>query len=60
MSRSFDPVSLVAGITMTSLGLLLLLEDGGSVDLSGGWLAAVVCAALGAILLVSGLASRGR
>ena len=32
---------------MSSVGLLLLLDDGGSVDLTGGWLAAVICAAVG-------------
>jgi hypothetical protein len=58
MSRRVEPVSLVAGLAMSSLGLLLLLDDGGSIDLSGGWLAAVVCAAIGVVLVVSGLASR--
>jgi hypothetical protein len=58
MSRGFEPVSLVAGLAMSSVGLLLLLDNGGSVDLTGGWLAAVICAAVGAILVVSGLASR--
>ena len=58
MSRRFEPVSLVAGLATSSLGLLLLLEDGGGVELSGGWLAAVVCAAIGAVLVASGLASR--
>jgi len=60
MTRRFDPTSLVAGIAMSLLGLLLLLDDGGSMDLSGGWLAAVVCAAVGVILVASGLASRAR
>ena len=58
MSGGFEPVSLVAGLTMSSVGLLLLLDDGGSVDLTGGWLAAVICAAVGVILVASGLASR--
>jgi hypothetical protein len=58
MSRRFEPASLVAGLAMTGLGLLLLLDDGGSLELSGGWLAAVICAAIGAILIASGLASR--
>lgn len=58
MSRSFEPVSLVSGLVVTSLGLLLLLDDGGTLDLSGGWLAAVVCATVGVILVASGFASR--
>jgi hypothetical protein len=58
MTRRFDPTSLVAGIAMSSVGLLLLLDDGGSVELTGGWLAAVITAAVGAILVASGLASR--
>ena len=60
MSRGFDPVSLVAGLIVSSVGLLLLLDDGGSIELTGGWLAAVICAALGLILVVSGFASRAR
>ena len=60
MSRGFDPVSLVAGVVMSSVGLLLLLDDSGSVDLTAGWLAALICAALGAILVASGAANRSR
>ena len=60
MSRGFEPVSLVAGLAVSAIGLLLLLDDGGSVDLTGGWLAAVICAAVGLILVVSGFASRAR
>jgi hypothetical protein len=58
MSRRFDLASLVAGIAMSSVGLILLLDDGGSVELTGGWLAAVICAAVGVILVASGFASR--
>ena len=58
MSRPFEPVTLIAGVTMSSLGLLLLLDDSGSIELTAGWLAAVVCAAIGAVLLASGFASR--
>ena len=58
MSGGFEPVSLVAGLAMSAVGLLLLLDDGGSLDLTGGWLAVVICAAVGGILVASGLASR--
>ena len=58
MSGGFEPVSLVAGLAMSSLGLLLLLDDGGSVDLTAGWLAAVICVTVGVILVASGFASR--
>ncbi len=60
MSGRLEPVSLVAGLAMIALGFLLLLDHGGSIELTGGWLAAVVCAAVGAILISSGLASRPR
>lgn len=60
MTRHVEPVSLAAGLAVSALGLLLLLEDGGSVELTGGWLAAAICAAVGLILVVSGFASRPR
>ena len=40
---------------MVALGVLLLLDAGGTLDLHFGVLGPAVCAALGAILLASGL-----
>jgi hypothetical protein len=54
--RSPDPTSLVAGIAVLALGVLLLLDASGTLDLRFGVLAPVACAAMGAILLASGMA----
>jgi len=45
----------VAGACVVALGVLLLTDATGTVDLRFGVLAPAVCAALGAILLTSGL-----
>jgi hypothetical protein len=56
--RRPDPTSLVAGIAVVALGVLLLLDAGGTLDLRFGILAPVACAAMGAILLASGMTRR--
>jgi hypothetical protein len=53
-----DPTSVVAGLAVLALGVLLLLDASGSLELSFGVLAPVACAATGAILLASGMARR--
>jgi hypothetical protein len=53
--RRPDPASLTAGVVLIALGAVLLLDRTGAVDLGFDVIAPVVCAALGAILLVSGL-----
>jgi hypothetical protein len=53
--RSVDPTSLVAGIAVLALGVLLLLDATGALELSFGVLAPAACAATGAILLASGM-----
>ena len=50
-----DDVSLAAGIGLVALGALLLLDQSGAIDLTLGWLGAMVAAVLGTVLLVSGL-----
>ena len=57
-ARSPDPTSVVAGIAVLALGVLLLLDAGGTLDLRFSVLAPVACAATGAILLASGLTRR--
>jgi hypothetical protein len=56
--RSADPTSLVAGIAVLALGLLLLLDATGTLELRFGVLGPAVCAAMGAILLASGMTRR--
>jgi hypothetical protein len=58
--REVDRVSLVAGLVVTALGLLLLLDRTGVIDLGYGYAAPAVTAAVGAILLVAGLAGPRR
>lgn len=53
--RRLDPVSLTVGLATILLGLLLLLDQTGSIELTFGWLGAAVAALVGAGLLVSGL-----
>lgn len=50
-----DPVSLAGGIGLAVLGLLLLLDQTGALELTFGWLGAMVSAVAGTVLLISGL-----
>jgi hypothetical protein len=53
-----DLNSLAVGVAIVVLGILLLLQAEGSIDLEGGWLAAAITACGGAALLASGLGAR--
>ncbi|HYU61883.1 MAG TPA: hypothetical protein VEK39_14085 [Solirubrobacterales bacterium] len=55
-----DPVSLASGAAIAALGVLVLLESSDAVDISLGWISVALTGAVGAILLVSGLANGGR
>ena len=55
MSRRPDVVSLVAGIALSVLGAILLLDQTGAIDLQFDYAAPAVLATAGVILLVSGL-----
>jgi hypothetical protein len=58
----FDPASLVAGVIVTVLGGLLLLDQADVLDLRAEYMLPAVLAAVGGILLACGLAGppRGR
>jgi hypothetical protein len=58
MSRRFDPASLVAGLAVSGLGVLLLLDQVDAIDLPFGYLVPAVLAVVGAILLAVGLTGR--
>ncbi|MEP6953138.1 MAG: hypothetical protein ABI950_03630 [Solirubrobacteraceae bacterium] len=58
MRRAPDIVALVAGAGAICFGAVLLADSAGAVDLTFAWLAPLVCAVLGAILLASGLSRR--
>ena len=55
MRREVDPVSLVGGVVIAVLGVVLMLDQGGDVELSAGVLGAIFVGAFGLIMLVSGL-----
>jgi hypothetical protein len=52
----FDPASLVSGVIVIALGGLLLLDQADVLDLRFEYMAPLVLAALGGILLACGLA----
>lgn len=52
-------MSLIAGLVLVLLGVVLLLDSAGTLDLTFGSMAPIAFGAVGAILLTSGL-SRGR
>ena len=50
-----DITSVVAGLCLLALGVVLLLDAGGTLDLRLGGFAPLACAAIGATLLASGM-----
>lgn len=57
-ARRPDVPTLVAGLALLALGALLLLHSQGAIELRLGALAPIACAAVGAVLLASGLSRR--
>jgi hypothetical protein len=55
MRRRIDTTSLVAGLAVTALGLLLLLDRTDVIDFGFGYAAPAMTAVVGAILLAAGL-----
>jgi hypothetical protein len=51
----FDLLSLVSGAVVTALGTVVLIDSSGAVDLPLGWVAVAVTAALGVVMLLSGM-----
>ncbi len=58
--RSPNVTVLLTGVAVFALGVLLVLDADGAIDLRFSYLAPVLVGALGAILLASGLVGRGR
>jgi hypothetical protein len=52
---SVDILSLGAGAAIAAVGALVLLDSSGALELSLGWMAVALTAAVGAILVLSGL-----
>lgn len=53
--KRVDRTSLVAGLVTIGLGVLLLVDQLGAIDLGFGYTPSAVLAGLGAILVASGL-----
>jgi hypothetical protein len=53
-----DVTSLVAGIAIVMLGVLILLQEEGTIDLEAGWLLAILAAGTGVVLVASGMGAR--
>ncbi len=60
MTRRPNVTVLLTGIAVLALGVLLVLDANGTIDLRFAYMAPVLVGALGVILLASGLASRSR
>ena len=58
MRARIDYPSLVAGFAIIVLGIILLLDRTGALDLQFGWLLPALAATAGSILLAVGLADR--
>jgi hypothetical protein len=56
--RRPDLSAIAVGLITVALGVLLLLQEHGSIDLEGGWLLAGVTACAGGALLASGIGAR--
>jgi hypothetical protein len=54
-----DLVSLGAGVVIAFVGSIVLLDTSGALDVSLGWIAVVLTAAIGSILLLGGLVDGG-
>lgn len=53
-----EPLSLAAGLVLVALGAVLLLDRAGEINLSFGAMAPIAFAAVGVILVASGLSRR--
>jgi hypothetical protein len=58
--RSPNVTVLLTGVAVFALGVLLVLDADGTIDLRFAYMAPVLVGALGAILLASGLVGHGR
>ncbi len=58
--RSPNVTVLLTGVAVFALGVLLVLDADGTIDLRFAYMAPVLVGGLGAILLASGLVGRGR
>jgi hypothetical protein len=55
-----NPTALVAGVVLMALGLAVVIDDAGDINLEFAYTGPALLAAVGLILLASGLVSRRR
>ena len=60
MKGSRSIAALVCGIALVAIGVAVVLDDAGSIDLEFAYAGPSLLAAMGAVLLASGLATRRR
>jgi hypothetical protein len=60
MNGSRSTAALACGMALMALGLAVVLDDAGTINLEFAYAGPSLLAALGAVLLASGLASRRR
>ena len=60
MTRSPNVTALVTGLTVIALGALIVVNAGSGLDLGFAYIGPALVAALGVVLLASGLAARRR
>ncbi len=58
--RNFDPAALAAGLAVSALGVLLLLDQTEAIDLRFGYLWPALLGTIGTILLAVGLTGKRR
>jgi hypothetical protein len=56
--EKLDVTSLVASVAIVLLGILILLQEEGTIDLEAGWLLAILAAGTGVVLVASGMGAR--
>jgi hypothetical protein len=59
MAEHLDRVALVAGLLVAAVGVLLLLDAGGTLDLTLAAIGPIVAFVCGAVLLTLGLSRSG-
>jgi hypothetical protein len=60
MRKRLSAATLAAGVVLMALGLAVVLDDAGEINLEFAFAGPAILAAAGAVLLASGLAAHGR
>lgn len=53
--RRIDATTMAAGIAAIVVGIVLALDQEGTIDLAAGWVIVLACAAAGVVLVVDGV-----